>query len=79
MGGAAAKSFSSIAFSTCSTFSFLLLLEVVSTGSTANFLTFFTVSSIGVGSNRDRGGGDVADMIVKRIGWQEEEMEMMNP
>jgi hypothetical protein len=47
------------------TSSFLLLRAVVSTGSTANRRTFFTVVSTGVGENRlEVGGGDVSVIVV---------------
>jgi hypothetical protein len=47
------------------TSSFLLLRVVVSTGSTANRRTFFTVVSTGVGENRlEVGGGDVSGIMV---------------
>lgn len=47
-----------------SSFTPLLLLVVVSTGSTANRRTFLTVVSIGAGTKRlDVGGGDDSDIV----------------
>jgi hypothetical protein len=61
-----AKSFFSVELSfSFWSLTFLLLREVVSTGSGANRRTFFTVVSTGMGEKRlEVGGGDVSDIVI---------------